>query len=97
LIAVIRPVPVPETRRAGFRCRALCPAGKSREAAFTSGDLREAPGGGWSFRSMQGAAALSRFAMARGQLFSAAAPGFFAIALSAIGRSGGAALHREAK
>jgi len=62
----------------GFRCRALYPAGKSRAAAFTSGDLPAAPGGGWSFRSMQGAAALSRFAMARGQLFSAAAPSFFA-------------------
>ena len=34
----------------GFRCRALYPAGKSRAAAFTSGDLPEAPDGGLSFR-----------------------------------------------
>jgi len=63
LIAVIRPLPVPGRRRCGFRCGALCPAGKSRAAAFTSGDLPEAPGGG-RFLLSEGAAALIRFGMA---------------------------------
>jgi hypothetical protein len=43
-------------------------AGESRVAAFTSGDLPEAPGGGGFFLS-EGAAALIRFGMAPGNYF----------------------------
>jgi hypothetical protein len=63
-------------------------AGKSHAAAFTSGDLPEAPGG-------EGAA-LSRFAMARDQLFSAA--GMARVLARNLFRSVAIpALHREAK
>jgi hypothetical protein len=74
----VRPVSCRKEKRLSFAAAAVC-LGRmksSRAAAFPSGDLPEAPGGT--------KAALIRLAMARGQLFSAAA-------------LRGAALHREAK
>jgi hypothetical protein len=78
-------------RHAGMGSGVLVPAGwplpdleRAARAAFPSGDLPEAPGGGRSSQKGEGTAALSRVAMARDNYFPPPPPK-------------GAALHREAK